>query len=97
MRRGVLAAPPTGAYIADMHTFRIVNVFTIDGDRFTAVARFGHHLLRQFDIAWPGQHIEADVGRHRLAVGEIPAGHVAKFGLLSDHRGDKRFLVERRH
>src|ERR1700742_345089 len=35
MRRGVLAAPPTGAYIAGMHAFRIVNVFTIDGDRFS--------------------------------------------------------------
>jgi trans-2,3-dihydro-3-hydroxyanthranilate isomerase len=30
-----LAAPRTPAYIADMHTFRIVNVFTIDGDRFS--------------------------------------------------------------
>jgi PhzF family phenazine biosynthesis protein len=31
----VLAAPRTAAYIAAMHAFRIVNVFTIDGDRFS--------------------------------------------------------------
>jgi len=30
-----LAALRTRAYIASMHTFRIVNVFTIDGDRFS--------------------------------------------------------------
>lgn len=30
-----LAAPRAAAYIAGMHTFRIVNVFTVDGDRFS--------------------------------------------------------------
>ena len=30
-----LVAPRTQAYIASMHTFRIVNVFTIDGERFS--------------------------------------------------------------
>ena len=36
------------------------------------------------------------MGRHRLTVGEIAAGHVAEIGLLTDHRRDKGFLVERR-
>jgi PhzF family phenazine biosynthesis protein len=32
---GVLAAPSTPSYIRRMHGFRIVNVFTVDGDRFS--------------------------------------------------------------
>ena len=44
-----LAAWRTRAYIADMHTFRIVNVFTIGTDKILL-----HSQCARFTVAMPG-------------------------------------------